>query len=229
MSRIAPSGTPVGVSTTAGFLADPRTVSRTVPGSSSVPAEQYSSGPSSASTASWAKVSAFESRVGRPSTPLLLARVLRPGGNGCLPLTALTRAPPSPEMNRSGTSTTLSCLFMPASAAASRIDRAPGEPLATPTTISRERSARPARTAPPSTRCGARTRSIASFALQGSLSAPFTRTTVRDPSVFADSATALIFRARGKPAPPRPLISTFSTIVISCLSVSRGNSPCTSR
>src|SRR6201986_4301223 len=78
MSSTAPSGTPVGHSTTAGCLADPLTLSSTVPGSSGTPTEANRSGPSSASTATWANVDALDNRVGRSSTPLSAASVLRP-------------------------------------------------------------------------------------------------------------------------------------------------------
>jgi hypothetical protein len=106
-----------------------------------------------ASTASCAKVSALDSRVGRPSTPASLARRLRPGGMAGLPLTALTRAPPSPDTNLSGTSTTRTRAFSSGSAmAASATDRltSPSGPVpATPTTISFPPRARHARSAPP--------------------------------------------------------------------------------
>src|SRR6478736_3891 len=91
MSRTAASGTPVGTSTTAGCDAEPPTLSRTVPGSSGVPTAAKRSGPSRASTASWANVPALDSSVGRSATPKSLARILRPGGTGRLPLIPQTR------------------------------------------------------------------------------------------------------------------------------------------
>ena len=73
MSSTVPRAVPAGTSTTAGRAAQPPTVSSTVPGSAAVPAEAYPSGPSRPSTASCANVSALDSSVGRPSTPLSLA------------------------------------------------------------------------------------------------------------------------------------------------------------
>ena len=49
---------------------------------------------------------AFDSSVGRSSTPKSLARTFVPGGTGRLPLMPRIRAPDSPEMNRSGSCTT---------------------------------------------------------------------------------------------------------------------------
>ena len=69
MSSTAPSGTPVGHSTTAGRLAEPLTLNSTVPGSSGTPTEANRRGPSSARTATCANVEALESRVGQSSTP----------------------------------------------------------------------------------------------------------------------------------------------------------------
>ncbi|WP_308212521.1 hypothetical protein [Actinomadura madurae] len=101
-SRTARSGVPSGASTT--WV--PPMVSSVVPGSSSVPAEAYRSGPSETSTASCANVSVLDSSVGNPSTPESEARTLTPGGIGVSPLIARTTAPLSPEMNRSVSRTT---------------------------------------------------------------------------------------------------------------------------
>src|ERR1035438_10346296 len=79
-----------------------------------------------ASTASWANVSALDSSVGRPSTPLSAARRFLPVGSAILPFTALTRAPPSPETNRSGTSTTRT-IFLRSGSARARSDEHPSE------------------------------------------------------------------------------------------------------
>ena len=100
----------MGTSTTAGRDTEPPTDSSTVPGSSGVPVEAKASGPSVASRAIWANVSALDSSVGRLSTPLSLARILRPLGSAVRPLMALTSELLSPETNRSGTCTTISIL-----------------------------------------------------------------------------------------------------------------------
>ena len=127
----------MGTSTTAGCAAEPPTLSRTVPGSSGVPTAAKRSGPSRASTASWANVDALDSSVGRSATPKSLARTLRPGGTGRLPLMPRTSAPDSPEMNRSGIWTTRAILRRPGSAAmAASIDLFASSLPATPTTIS---------------------------------------------------------------------------------------------
>jgi hypothetical protein len=179
MSRTAASGIPVGTSTTAGCAAEPPTLSSTVPGSSGVPTAAKRSGPSSASTASWANVDAFDSSVGRSSTPLSLAKTLRPGGIGRLPLTPRTSAPDSPEMNRSGCWTTRTILRSPGSAAmAASIDRFASSWPATPTTISSAPMASATRAAPLRMRYGERIISILSLTLPGSPSVALTTTTV---------------------------------------------------
>ena len=99
-------------------------------------------------------------RVGQQGGQAVHAGVAGPplaaGGMAGLPLTALTRAPPSPDTNLSGTSTTRTRAFSSGSAmAASATDRltSPSGPVpATPTTISFPPSARQARSAPPRTR-----------------------------------------------------------------------------
>ena len=179
MSSTAPSGTPVGHSTTAGCFADPLTLSSTVPGSSGTPTEANRSGPSSASTATCANVDALESRVGRSSTPFSAASVLRPGGIGRLPLMPRTSAPDSPEMNRSGCWTTRTSARSPGSAAiAASIDRLASSLPVTPTMISSASMASATSAAPLRIRYGDLIISILSLNEPGSPSVAFTTTTV---------------------------------------------------
>ena len=176
-----------GTSTTAGCAAEPPTLSRMVPGSSTVPTAAKRSGPSSASTASWANVEALDSKVGRSSTPTSLARTLVPGGTGRLPLMARTRAPDSPEMNRSGTCTTLTILRRPDSAAmAASIDRLASSLPARPTMISSASRASATRAAPLRMRYGERIISILSLTLPGSPSLALTTTIVGLSLAWAD-------------------------------------------
>jgi len=191
MSSTVPRAVPAGTSTTAGRAAQPPTVSSSVPGSDGVPAEAYPSGPSRPRTASCANVSALDSSVGRPPTPLSLALRLRPGGRATWPLTALTSAPPSPDTNLSGTWTTLVSRRRFGSARSAVATRPASALPATPTTISLAPSAWQASRAPAMTRYGDRDSSIASLALPGSPSLPFTRTTGLPPRAAADATTAL--------------------------------------
>lgn len=183
-----------------------------------MPTAAYSSGPSSASTASWAKVSVFDSRVGRPYTPLSPERTLRPGGSPISPLTARTSAP-SPETNRSSIAATRTSPVRPRSATAAVTEASASSPAPTATTTSREPSALAASRAPSSTRCGARVSRVLSFRLAGSPSAAFTSTTV-SPS-RADTARSL--RANGNAAPTRPRRSTSSVIEMSASTVWPGS------
>ena len=105
-----------------------------------------------ARTASCANVSALDSSVGRPSTPLSAARRFLPGGSAILPFTALVRAPPSPDTNRSGTSTTRTIFLRSGSARAASATEAATELSVTPMMIILALSARAASRAPPSTR-----------------------------------------------------------------------------
>src|SRR5215469_560868 len=192
MSSTAPSGMPVGASTTAGFFADPLTLSSTVPGSSGTPTEANLVAPRSASTDTWANVEALESRVGRSSTPRSEASVLRPGGTGFLPLMPRTSAPDSPEMNRSGCSMTRTILRSPGSAAiAASIDRFASSLLVTPTMISSASRASATRTAPLRIRYGDLIMSILSLNEPGSPSVALTTTMVGSPDFFDASMTAL--------------------------------------
>src|ERR1039458_7082586 len=128
-----------------------------------------------ASTASWANVSALDSSVGSPSTPDSAARRFLPGGSAILPFTALTRAPPSPETNLSGTSTTRTIFLRSGSARAASATDAATVLSVTPMMIILAPSARQASRAPPSTRYGERSSSILSLALPGSPSVPLMR------------------------------------------------------
>ena len=177
MASTSISGVPVGASTTAGFVAEPPTVSITVPGSSAMPTALYSHGPSRAAIASWEKVSALESRVGNPITPLSLERTLRPGGMCASPLMPRTSAPPSPEMNRCGTVTIRVGHGIRRSAKAAVIELCPKPSSAMPITISSASSAAAASAAPSRIRCGPRVRIALSFHEGGSPSVPFTTMT----------------------------------------------------
>ena len=161
--RMSISGVPVGTSTTAGAVAEPPTVSMTVPGSSGMPTALYSHGPSRAAIASWEYVSALDSRVGRPITPLSLERTLRPGGMCASPLMPRTSAPPSPEMNRCGTVTIRVGTGIRRSASAAASDCCPMPSSAMPITISSASSAAAASAAPSRIRCGPRVRTALSF------------------------------------------------------------------
>gem|GEM_PF-5606329 len=122
---------------------------------------------------------AFESSVGRSSTPESLARTFVPGGTGRFPLMARIRAPDSPEMNRSGTCTTLTILRRPDSAAmAASIDRLASSLPATPTMISSASRASATSAAPLRMRYGERIMSILSLTLPGSPSVALTTTIV---------------------------------------------------
>src|SRR5919112_4373897 len=163
MVRMSIMGVRAGASTPAGAVADPPTVSITVPGSSGMPTELYSHGPSRAAIASCAYVSALDSRVGRPITPLSLDRTLRPGGMCASPLMPRTSAPPSPEMNRCGTVTIRVGTGILRAASAAAMDFAPMPSSAMPTTISSASSAAAASAAPSRIRCGPRVRIALSF------------------------------------------------------------------
>jgi hypothetical protein len=63
------------------------------------------------------------------------------------------------------------------------------------------------------------------LALPGSPSVPLTRITVLRLRAVAESMTARILRAKGNAAPPRPRISTRSTISTSCLAFMRWIAP----
>ena len=209
MPRPAPRGTPVGHSTTAGRLADPLTLSSTVPGSSGTPTEANRSGPSSASTAIWANVEALESKVGSSPTPFSAARVLRPGGTGFLPLMPRMSAPDSPEMNRSGCCTMRTSERKPGSAAiAASIDRLASSLPLTPMMISSASIASATSAAPLRIRYGDLIISILSLNDPGSPSVPFTTTTVGWSVFLATSRTVLSLRANGKAAPPWPRTGT---------------------
>ena len=226
MSSTAPSGIPVGHSTTAGCLAEPLTLSSTVPGSSGTPTAANRSGPSSASTAIWANVEALDSRVGRSATPLSEASVLRPGGTGFFPLMPRTSAPASPEMNRSGCWTTRIIDCSPGSAAmAASIDRFASSLPATPMMTSSAPIASATSAAPLRIRYGDLIISILSLNDPGSPSVAFTTTIVGWPVLRAVSMTALSLRANGKAAPPWPRRSTWDAIATRSSAESRGSGP----
>ena len=86
----------------------PVTVASTVPGDSWVPTLRNHAGPKRAIRATWASVSTFWTRVGRPATPW--SRTVRSRTNegipGLRPLTVLTAADSWPDRNRSGAVTT---------------------------------------------------------------------------------------------------------------------------
>ena len=190
-------------------MAEPLTLSSTVPGSSGTPTEANRSGPSSARTAICANVDALESRVGRSSTPFSAASVLRPGGTGFLPLMPRTSAPDSPEMNRSGCWTTRTSARSPGSAAiAASIDRLASSLLVTPMKTSSASSASATSAAPLRIRYGDLIISILSLNDPGSPSVAFTTTMAGWPVFLAASTTALSLRANGKAAPPWPRRST---------------------
>ncbi len=93
--------------------------------------------------------------MGRLSTPLSLARTFLPLGSGMRPLTALTRALPSPETNRSGTWTTTTIFFRSGSALVRAVTQRARVPSPdTPMMISRAFSAQAMTSAPPRTRYG---------------------------------------------------------------------------
>ena len=211
-SRISGRGVPGAASTTPGRWTAPRSVSSTVPGSSGVPTARNQPAPWRAISATWAKVSALASTVGRPSTPRSAVRCGETVGRAGPPDRCRTMADASPATYRSGPSTMRTAGSRRArcrrsSIAAVSAVTVADAPRCTQSTTSPAPTAPAAATAPSTTRCGARAASQASFSDAGSLSAALTTTTGRR----RPAAAVRSLRASGKAPPPRPVSPAAAT------------------
>lgn len=187
-----------------------------------------------AAMASCANVSAFDSRVGAPPTPVWDALTLRPGGTAGPPSIERISDAAAPVTMRIGLRCTRARrgdplrLLSPRSASAASMERWVDSRV-TPITSVRAPMASATSRAPSRMRCGARLMSTVSLRQAGSSSLPLTTTTGRMPFLMADSATERSFLPNGKPAPPRPFRLMASARPASS-SPPRGSSgPCTLR
>ena len=177
-AAVPDSGSPVGTSMTPGWGTSPSSVSNVVPGSSGEPTSANRSAPSEESSASWAKVSTFEAKVGASSMPCWWGSTRRPGGTAGPPFTPRIAARTSPDTKPPAVRTTRTFAASRRSARAA-VSAASEAWSWTTTVIRRVPRARATTSAPSRTRCGARRISVRSFWLAGSLSEPLTSTSVR--------------------------------------------------
>ena len=195
-ARTSRSVLPRSASTTPGRLTEPVTVNSEVPGSSAVPAERNQAAPCRATSATWARVSALRTSVGRPPTPDSVTRVNGSRGRAGRPSSWLTSAVSWPAMKPPSSWTTST--FRPRAAARAAVGSISGPTARTArlACIARARVSRPS-----STRWGLRVSRTASLWLSGSPSMPLPTTT----GFRAPAATERTLVAVGKPAPPRPV------------------------
>lgn len=187
-----------------------------------------------AAMASCANVSAFDSSVGAPPTPVCDALILRPGGMAGPPSMERMSEAAAPVTMRTGLRCTRARSgdprrsLRPRSASAASMDLWVDSRV-TPMTRVRAPMASAASRAPSRMRCGARLMSTVSLRQAGSSSLPLTTTTGLMPLLMADSATERSFLAKGKPAPPRPFRLMASARPASCSPPIGSSGPCTLR
>lgn len=167
-----------------------------VPASPATPVVAKRTGPERESSASCAKVSTFDAKVGRRCSPEMPGCTRRPGGTGAEPESSASIARTSPPTKPAVERLTRTRAASERSAIAEASEAALPSSC-TDTTTSLESIAAATARAPSSTRCGARRISVRSLRLAGSLSLPLT--TTAEPS-----GTPASLLATGKPAPPRP-------------------------
>ena len=195
---------PRGISSTPGCVrvvgSVPLIVARKVPGSDGVPRARNQPAPLRAIRASWASVSAFSTRLGRPSTPRRKTGTRGSEGTPGRPSSRFTSADSCPATNPPGSTRTSTRVPRAARCTGSAGMRGPRA-----STILFAPSAAPTRDRPSTTRPGERASSSASLPLSGSPSIALPTMTGRCP------ATEASLRAVGKPPPPRPVSPASST------------------